>query len=189
MANISAELEAIIAAVYGRDVRKSIHDAIYKINVASEAQMNAGTAITSASSSSAGFTDGSLYINTNTYELWRCIGVNTWQSLGILKGTDGRAISSISGPVTSGITDTYTINYSDGTSSTFTVTNGVDGKDGSIWYRGTAFTTTGSGLTGFPGKEYDFLHLAMFTSVHVQVMPQQLFGSMLWQSPVAVEDR
>lgn len=156
MANISAELEAIMAAVFGRDVRKSIHDAIYKINVASEVQMNAGTAITSATSSSAGFTDGSLYINTNTYELWRCIGVNTWQSLGILKGTDGRAISSISGPVTSGITDTYTINYSDGTSSTFTVTNGVDGKDGSIWYRGTAFTTTGSGLTGFPGKEHDF---------------------------------
>lgn len=155
MANITAELEAIMAAVFGRDVRKSIHDAIFKINVASEAQMNAGTAVTSASSSSAGFTDGSLYINTNTYELWRCTGVNTWQSLGILRGTDGKSIDSITGPVTSGLTDTYTINFSDGNTTTFTVTNGAPGADGSIWYRGTALTSTGSGLTGFPGNEHD----------------------------------
>lgn len=159
MANISQELAAIMAAVFGRDVRQSIHDAIDKINKVSEVQMNTGTAITSASSSSEGFYDGSLYINTSSYELWKCIGTNTWQSLGILRGTDGRAISSISGPATVGLVDTYTINYSDGTTSTFSVTNGadgVDGKDGSVWYRGTAFTTTGSGLTGYPGNEHDF---------------------------------
>lgn len=156
MANIATELAAIMSAVFGRDVRQSIHDAIDKVNKVSEVQMNAGTAVTSSSSSSTGFYDGSLYININTYELWKCTGVNTWQSLGILKGADGRSISSISGPTTTGVVDTYTINYSDGTTSTFTVTNGVDGKDGSVWYRGTALTGTGSGITGFPGNENDF---------------------------------
>lgn len=156
MANITAELQAIMAAVFGRDVRQSIHDAIFKINVASEMQMNAGTDITSSSSSSEGFCEGSLYINTSTYELWRCVGENSWQSLGILKGTDGRAIASITQTSTTGNVDTYTISYSDGTSSTFTVTNGTDGKDGSIWYKGTALTGNGTGITGFPGKEHDF---------------------------------
>lgn len=157
MADITRELAAIMSAVFGRDVRQSIYDAIDKINKVSEVQMNAGTAITSPSSSSEGFYDGSLYINTNTYELWKCTGANTWVSLGILKGTDGRSIVSITGPVSSGVTDTYTINFSDGTSSAYSVVNGVDGIDGSQWYKSTAITGTGSGMTGFPAKVNDFL--------------------------------
>lgn len=45
-------------------------------------------------------------------------------------GKAGRGISSISGPVRAGLTDTYTMHYSDGTTSIFTVTNGANGSDG-----------------------------------------------------------
>ena len=45
-------------------------------------------------------------------------------------GIDGRGISSISKTGTSGNVDTYTIIYTDSTTSSFNVTNGVDGSDG-----------------------------------------------------------
>ena len=41
-------------------------------------------------------------------------------------GTDGTGITSITKTGTSGLVDTYTITYSDSTTSTFTVTNGDD---------------------------------------------------------------
>ena len=45
-------------------------------------------------------------------------------------GEDGNGISNITGPVTSGNVDTYTIHYTNGTTSTFTVTNGTNGQNG-----------------------------------------------------------
>ena len=47
----------------------------------------------------------------------------------MLKGKDGdgKGISSISKTSTSGLVDTYTITLTDGTTSTFTVTNGAPG--------------------------------------------------------------
>lgn len=44
--------------------------------------------------------------------------------------TNGRSITSITGPVSIDNIDTYTINYNDNTTSTFTVTNGIDGTNG-----------------------------------------------------------
>ena len=89
MADISTYLAAILSAVYGEDVRGSIHDAIEIINDVSEVVLSTGTAVTSASSSSEGFYTDSLYLNTSTYELWKCTGTDTWASLGVLKGDDG----------------------------------------------------------------------------------------------------
>lgn len=152
MADISKELAAILAAVYGKDVRGSIHDAIKKINDVSEVQMGAGTAVDSPSSSAEGYFDGSLYINTDVYELWKCVDPESetpWESLGAF----ANAIVSIELTSTSGLVDTYTITFTDGTSTTFNVTNG---KDGLIWYRGTAITGNGSGITGAAGKVDDF---------------------------------
>lgn len=152
MADISKELAAILAAVYGRDVRGSIHDAIKKINDVSEVQMGAGTAVNSPTSSAEGYFDGSLYINTDVYELWRCVdpeSATPWESLGAF----ANAIVSIVLTSTSGLVDTYTITFTDGTSTTFNVTNG---KDGIMWYRGTDITGNGSGITGAAGKKDDF---------------------------------
>jgi len=153
MADISSYLAAILAAVYGEQVRGSIHDAIEIINEAMEVSISAGTAISSASSSSSGFFENSLYINTNTYDLWKCTGTNTWQKLGNLRGN---GIASLAKTSTSGNVDTYTITFDDGTTETFTVTNGIDGTNGSIWYKGTALTGTGISIVGFPGVINDF---------------------------------
>ena len=53
-------------------------------------------------------------------------------------GKDGVGIASISGPTREGKVDTYTIHYTDGKSSTFTVTNGVDGAQGEQGIQGVA---------------------------------------------------
>lgn len=45
-------------------------------------------------------------------------------------GVDGRGITSITKTGTDGLVDTYTILYTDNTTSTFTVTNGKNGTDG-----------------------------------------------------------
>lgn len=46
----------------------------------------------------------------------------------IARGLDGRGIVSIAKTGTSGLVDTYTITYTDATTSTFTVTNGANGQ-------------------------------------------------------------
>lgn len=46
------------------------------------------------------------------------------------KGDDGNGIVGITKTSTSGLVDTYTITYTDGSTSTFDVTNGKDGNDG-----------------------------------------------------------
>ena len=45
-------------------------------------------------------------------------------------GEDGKSVVSIEKTSSSGLVDTYTITYSDGTTSTFTVTNGQNGEQG-----------------------------------------------------------
>lgn len=153
MADISQYLQDILDAVYGEQVRGSIHDAIDIINQASEVCISAGTAVSSASSSSSGFFENSLYINTSTYDLWKCIGLDSWQNVGNLRGI---GIASLVKTSTSGNVDTYTITFDDGNTETFDVTNGIDGTNGSTWYKGTALTGTGTSITGFPGVINDF---------------------------------
>lgn len=159
MADISRYLQDILSAVYGEEVRGSIHDAIEIINDVSEVVFSTGTAVNSASSSSEGFFTDSLYLNTDTYEIWKCVGTNSWQSIGIIKGADGNGIEKIEKTGTIGLVDTYTITFDDETTTTFNVTNGKDGEDGengSKWYKGTALNGTGTGITGFPGNKDDF---------------------------------
>ena len=45
-------------------------------------------------------------------------------------GQDGKSVVSIEKTLSDGLVDTYTISYSDGSTSTFTVTNGEDGIQG-----------------------------------------------------------
>ena len=124
MANISTYLAAILNAVYGEEVRGSIHDAIEIINDVSEKVLTPGTAVTSTTSSSSGFFEDSLYLNTDTWDLWKCIGTDSWQKLGNIKGATGKGIVSIEKTATSGLVDTYTITYTEGSPTTFAVVNG-----------------------------------------------------------------
>ena len=123
MADISRELQAILSAVYGEDVRGSIHDAIKKINDVSEVVLSTGTAVTSPTSSVEGFYEDSLYINTDTSDLWKCTGTG-WE---LLAEMEGASIASIEKTSTSGLVDTYTVTLTNGVvAGTFDVTNGRD---------------------------------------------------------------
>ena len=135
MADITRYLEQIMAAVLGEEVRGSIHDAIEKINDVSEKQIDAGTAI-SAGDLAGNYPDGSLYINTADDALLRCNGM-AWSKVADIRGN---GIEEITGPTSAGLTDTYTIHYTDGTSTTFAVNNG------NKWNFGTAV----SGMTAYP---------------------------------------
>lgn len=121
MADISTELQQILDAVYGEQVRGSIYRAIKLINDVSEVVISVGTDITSPTSSSTGYFTDSLYINTDTCDLWKCTGTDTWVLVGNIRGI---GITSIAKTGTSGLVDTYTITYSDSTTTTFSITNG-----------------------------------------------------------------
>lgn len=67
------------------------------------------------------------------------------------KGKDGVSIQNIEKTSTSGSVDTYTITYSDGSTSTFKVTNGVDGNQG---IQGVKGDTEDKGDSGEPGTKW-----------------------------------
>lgn len=56
------------------------------------------------------------------------------QSVTTLTVRNGKGIVSIAKTGTAGLVDTYTITYNDGTTGTFTVTNGAKGDTGDAWY-------------------------------------------------------
>lgn len=124
MANISEELSQIMTAVYGRQVRKSIHDAIRDINTASENILGAGTLIDDGdpvgSSIDPDLLVNALYFNTSTNDLLKCDGIQ-WSKVDNL---EGNAITSITGPTSLGLIDTYTIHFSKTENKTFEVANG-----------------------------------------------------------------
>lgn len=109
-----------------KDVRQSIHDAIYQINAnANEAldlaQIKFGTAVTSPTSPVGSYVEGTVYFNVATGIIWKLSG-GSWSQLGTMK-----TIDTIAKTATVGLTDTYTITYCDGSTSTYDVTNGVPG--------------------------------------------------------------
>jgi hypothetical protein len=111
-----------MSAIYGRDVRSSIHDAIREINIAQEQSINAGTAIVDGDPAG-GVYDKSYYFNTDTNDLLECDGT-AWNKIDNL---EGNAITSITGPVTdltNPLIDVYTIHFSKIADRTFIVNNG-----------------------------------------------------------------
>lgn len=62
-------------------------------------------------------------------------------SQAFVAGADGRGIDSIVKTSTSGLVDTYTITYTDNTTSTFNVTNGAQGQDGQQGADGVGITS------------------------------------------------
>lgn len=74
---------------------------------------------------------GDMYIDTYTGDVYSK-GQSGWIKTGNIKGNDGadgKGIVSVEKTSSDGNVDTYTITFTDGTTTTFTVTNGKDGKD------------------------------------------------------------
>ncbi|MBQ4060665.1 MAG: metallophosphoesterase [Bacilli bacterium] len=88
--------------------------------------------------------DGHTPVITIQDGYWYIDGVNTLQVAQGVKGETGNGISSIEKTSTEGLVDTYTITFTDGTTTTFTVTNGKDGEDG---------TQGIQGIQGVPGED------------------------------------
>ncbi len=85
--------------------------------------------------------DGETPVITIQGGYWYIDGVNTNQSAEGLKGETGNGISAIAKTGTEGLVDTYTITYTNGDTTTFTVTNGAQGQQGA------------PGIQGVPGKD------------------------------------
>lgn len=82
---------------------------------------------------------GDLYLDTTSYDLYKLIdsnGTSIWSKIGNIKGDKGatgetgNGIQKIEKTSTNGLVDTYTITFTNSTTTTFTVTNGKDGVDG-----------------------------------------------------------
>lgn len=126
MIDINTALQNILKAIYGKDVRESIHDAIYQINQnANEAvelaQIKFGTDVKNPTSPIGSYVEGTIYFNVETGVIWKLRG-GSWSMLGTMK-----TIESIDKTATAGLVDTYTILYNDKSTSTFDVTNGEKG--------------------------------------------------------------
>lgn len=59
-------------------------------------------------------------------------GIQGEQGIQGIQGETGNGIATIQKTSTSGLIDTYTITYTDGNTSTFSITNGKDGEDGEV---------------------------------------------------------
>lgn len=81
----------------------------------------------------------------------------------IARGLDGRGIVSIAKTGTSGLVDTYTITYTDETTSTFTVTNGANGQ-----ITATSFAEEFSSSKAYAAGDYVVYsgQLYQFTTAH-----------------------
>lgn len=91
--------------------------------------------------------NGDIYINTTSWDIFTKVA-GSWTKVGNIMGPkgkdgvdgkdgkdgtdgeDGVSVVSIVKTSSQGLVDTYTITYSDGTTSTFIVTNGKDGETG-----------------------------------------------------------
>jgi hypothetical protein len=85
--------------------------------------------------------DGHTPVITIQNGKWFIDGVDSGVLAEGVKGDTGNGISAIAKTSTSGLVDTYTITFTNGTTTTFTVTNGAKGATGA------------TGATGAQGKQ------------------------------------
>ena len=95
--------------------------------------------------------DGHTPVITIQNGYWYIDGVNTNQSAIGISGATGNGISSIAKTNTEGLIDTYTITFTNGDTSTFTVTNGAAGAQGE------------QGIQGIQGEKGDDGHTPVIT--------------------------
>ena len=85
MATHQANIDNLRTATLGEQVRGSMIQLFEEDYNLVKRGINVGTAVTSASSSTAGYYDGNLYINSATLDVWECNG-SVWIRQGNLKG-------------------------------------------------------------------------------------------------------
>ncbi len=157
MATHQANIDNLRTATLGEQVRGSMIQLFEEDYNLVKRGINVGTAVTSASSSTAGYYDGNLYINSATLDVWECNG-SVWIRQGNLKGIAD--ITETISPVDGGV-NTITITLTDGTTKVLTVKNGktgadgVDGADGKDGVDGKSIANISLASTSGNVKNYD----------------------------------
>ena len=95
--------------------------------------------------------DGHSPVITIQNGRWYIDGVDSGKSAEGVKGDTGNGISSIVKTKTEGLVDTYTITFTNGDTTTFTVTNGADGAQGE------------QGIQGIQGEKGEDGHTPVIT--------------------------
>lgn len=86
MATHEQNIENLRTAIYGEQVRGSMIELFNESFENAGKMIQIGTTISSTTSSSAGFDIGNIYINDSTWDVWKCVGVNSWALQGNIKG-------------------------------------------------------------------------------------------------------
>lgn len=154
MATHAQNIENLRNAVYGEQVRGSMIELFEEDHTLVKNGISVGTEVTSASSPTTGYTEGNVYINSETLDVYKLIGT-AWTKVGNLKGI--ASITTEQSTEDGGIS-TITITTTDGTPSTFTVKNGETGAKGDKGDKGNPGepagfatpTATVTGSTGIP---------------------------------------
>lgn len=107
-------------------------------------------------------------IFTGTYEEW----LASIKGQDGTNGKDGVGIKSIVLTSSEGETDTYTITYTDGTTSTFAITNGKDGKDGSKGDKGEPGADGKDGTNGKDSPHFGETHVVTFAIEEGEYLPK-----------------
>ena len=151
MATHQANIDNLRTATLGEQVRGSMIQLFEEDYNLVKRGINVGTAVTSASSSTAGYYDGNLYINSATLDVWECNG-SVWIRQGNLKGIAD--ITETISPVDGGV-NTITITLTDGSTKVLTVKNGETGADGTNGTNGKSIANISLASTSGNVKNYD----------------------------------
>lgn len=113
-------------AIYGEQVRQSMIQLFEEDYNLVKKGITIGTDVTSASSSTVGYYDGNVYINSNTLDIWKTNG-SVWAKQGNLKGV--LQITTSESAEDEGV-NVVTFTLTDGTRKSFNVKNGSKGVQG-----------------------------------------------------------
>ena len=93
MATHAQNIANLRNAVYGEQVRGSMIELFEEDYNLVKDGVGIGTAVSSSSSSTAGFSDGAVYINNSTWHIFKLEGT-AWSDKGIIKGDTGASVVS-----------------------------------------------------------------------------------------------
>ena len=126
MATHAQNIANLRNAVYGEQVRGSMIELFEEDYNLVKDGVGVGTAVSSSSSSTTGFSDGAVYINNSTWHLFKLEGT-AWADKGVIQGTQGE---SVTGAVDNG-DGTFYLTLSDGTrTSNIATIQGIQGPTG-----------------------------------------------------------
>lgn len=88
MATHEQNIEALRTAVYGASVRNSMVELFEEDYNLTKNTISIGTSVTGPTSSIVGYTDGNVYVNSSTWDVYQCDGTK-WVLKGNIKGAKG----------------------------------------------------------------------------------------------------